>query len=168
MSRAHHSAVHTFQGRKASLPRHRRGCRRPATELLPSRLGAFAFSNASYGTTPFPAVRTEGQLLQGAPIPPFRSWITDISIKLIIQIVVSHGPLKSHSVNASLARSIVWIMQANAVSMWSLHVATSWKVQVLVDVLSFFFFFKLHQQVTLSLNRYGQYFKIQDSTFIQI
>ena len=102
VSRAHHSAVHTFQGRKASLPRHRRGCRRPATELLPSRLGAFAFSNASYGTTPFPAVRTEGQLLQGAPIPPFRSWITDISIKLIIQIVVSHGPLKSHSANVPL------------------------------------------------------------------
>ena len=72
---------------------------------------------------------------------PSGSWITDISIKPIIQIVVSHGPLKSHSANAPLARFIVWIMQAHAVSMWSLHV-TSWKVQVLVDVLSFFSFLR--------------------------
>ena len=35
------------------------------------------------------------------------SWIANISIKPIIQIVVSHGPLKSHNANAPLARSIV-------------------------------------------------------------
>ena len=38
----------------------------------------------------------------GGSYTPSGSWITDISIKLIIQIVVSHDPLKSHSANALL------------------------------------------------------------------
>ena len=43
----------------------------------------------------------------GGSYTPSGSWIRDMSIKPIIQIAVSHGPLKSHSVNASLVRSIV-------------------------------------------------------------